>query len=205
MQTADLRRLAEVQKEIVVATWKLDGQDVAARQSEDLATVAEAQGELRGTAQMLASRMQRPAPSVDRDETAMPGSEALGLAVAAMGLAEKALRAQQTAAAIPPEMRALNQLLRAQNEMGRTQVSQTPRQGGRGNGPSATEDLSALFDDALRRDQQTNYEHRRSAAADDEPPESDVERRLGELAARQQGRRRAAAPAGRAAPGADRG
>ena len=57
----DLGRLADVQKEIVVATWKLDGQPVE-RVGDDIETVADAQGELRLTAQLLAARTRRPAP-----------------------------------------------------------------------------------------------------------------------------------------------
>jgi hypothetical protein len=189
MQNGDLGRLAEVQKEIVVATWKLDGQPVTDRRPNDVETVADAQGELRLTAQMLSARMRRPASEAGPDPRGgeADAPDALGRAVAAMGEAERALRDQRTDLAVPSEMRALTELLKAQAEAGRTQVTQSESQGGQGGGPGAQEDLSALFDEDLKRDQQTSYENRGSASAtEDDQEESDVDRRLRELAERQQ-------------------
>ena len=53
----EVQDLAEVQKEIIVATWKLDRQDVTDRVSADLATVADAQEELKWAAQRATERM----------------------------------------------------------------------------------------------------------------------------------------------------
>ena len=183
-ETEDLQRLADVQKEIIVATWKLDGEPAAARSRDDVETVADAQGDLKLAAQLLAARLRGPVPQVDPGDA--PGGGALGLAIDAMAAAETELRGLRTAAAIPPEMTAFNQLLRAQADMGPTQVTQQGSRRGPGGGMGAREDLSALFDRELRRDQQTNYEHRSSSEAPDEAREEDeVRRRLRALAERQ--------------------
>ena len=183
-ETEDLRRLADVQKEIIVATWKLDGEPAAARSRDDVETVADAQGDLKLAAQLLAARLRGPVPQVDPGDA--PGRDALDLAIDAMAAAETELRGLRTAAAIPPEMTAFNQLLRAQADMGPTQVTQRGSRRGPGGGMGAREDLSALFDRDLRRDQQTNYEHRSPSEARDEAREEDeVRRRLRALAERQ--------------------
>ena len=183
-ETEDLRRLAEVQKEIIVATWKLDGEPAADRSRDDVETVADAQGDVRLAAQLLAARLRGPVPQVGAGDA--PGGDALGLAIDAMAAAETELRESRTAAAIPPEMTAFNQLLRAQARMGRTQVTQRASRPGPGGGVGAREDLSALFDRDLKRDQQTNYEHRSSpGGADEEREEDEVRRRLRALAERQ--------------------
>ena len=82
-------------------------------------------------------------------------------------------------------MAALNGLLQAQAEVRRTQVSLQPSPGG-AFGPQPREDLSALFDRELRREQRTNYEDRAAAAAPAAPEESEARRRVGELADRQE-------------------
>ena len=102
--------------------------------------------------------------------------------------AEISLRAEETSRAVPFEMDALNHLLKAEAEVRRRQVS-TQQSGAGGRGQSqAREDLSALFDQELRRDQQTNYETRSpsSESDDDAGDESEAQRRLRELAERQQ-------------------
>ena len=183
-ETEDLRRLAEVQKEIIVATWKLDGEPAAARSRDDVETVADAQADLKFAAGQLAARLRGPIPQVEAADA--PGADALDLAIDAMADAEAELREQRTAAAIPPEMTAFNELLRAQARMGRTQVTQQARRPGPGGGMGAREDLSALFDRELKRDQQTNYEHRSSSGeADEVRAEDEVRRRLRALAERQ--------------------
>ena len=105
-----------------------------------------------------------------------------------MGAAEASLRAGEVEASIPREMEALNQLLKAQAEIRRRQVAlQQGNQRSPLSANRAQEDLSALFDRELRRDQQTNYEDRSSVA--DEPDareQSEALRRLGELAQRQE-------------------
>lgn len=177
MDAGTVGQLAGVQKEIIAATWRLDGRPVPAADDVDLMAVADAQGELRQTALGAAARtLQRGGAQAER--------EALSTAVDAMTRAEDALRAGSTSTALPPEMQALAALLRAQAAIRRTRVSRS------GSGRSAAwrpqEDLSRLFDRDLRREQETNYENRSSAAPPESSAESDALRRVRELAERQE-------------------
>ena len=174
----DIARLVRVQKQIVIATWRLDGVPPAVRPDADVDAVAATQDELRRTASQVAAdaggrrRRQR--------------SEGLEQAIDAMRAAAESLRANDTSAAIPSEMAALNGLLQAQSEVRRTQVSLQPTPGGGPSGPQPREDLSALFDRELRREQQTNYEDRASGRPPAGPEESEARRRVAELAERQE-------------------
>ena len=169
-------QLAAAQKEIVAATWSLDGRPDLAPDDGDLVAVADAQAGLRQTALGAAARL------LQRG-SARAGRQALAAAVSAMARAEEALRAGSTATALPPEMEALAALLRARAAVRRTRVSRG------GSGRSAAwrprEDLSALFDRDLRREQQTSYEHRPSPPPAESSAESDALRRVRELAERQ--------------------
>ena len=185
----DLRRLAEVQKAIVAATWKLDGGRPA---PADVETVADSQGDLKLAVQALIARRRGPLPRINEGGAA--GGAASGdtedaplvLAVEAMAAAETALRAQRPADALPPEMTAFRQLLRARAGLRRTQVAPRGGRSAQGGGAGAREDLSALFDRELRRDQQTNYEHRPQPDVSEPGPADDaLRRRLRELADRQ--------------------
>ena len=176
MDAGTVGQLAAVQKEIIAATWRLDGRPGLARDDEDLVAVADAQAELRQTALGVAARMlQRRNAGAER--------QALAAAVDAMARAGEALRAGATGAALPLEMDALAALLRAQAAIRNTRVSRG------GSGRSAAwqpqEDLSALFDRDLRREQETNYENRATASANESSAESDALRRVRELAQRQ--------------------
>ena len=176
MDAGTVGQLAGVQKEIIAATWRLDGRPDLAADDGDLLAVAEAQAELRQTALRAAARMlQRRNARAER--------QALAAAVDAMARAVDALRAAATGAALPAEMEALAALLRAQAAIRRTRVSRN------GSGRSAAwqpqEDLSALFDRDLRREQETNYENRSSMPPAESSAESDALRRVRELAERQ--------------------
>ena len=189
MDVGALGNLAKVQKEIIVATWKLDRQLAAERAVSDLTAVADVQAELRQTAQRVADRIiarGRESTPQTRGRRALE-DEAMAKAVEAMGVAETALLAHDTQIAIPPEMEALNQLLTAQAEVRRKQVAlqQGPR-GAQLEADRAQEDLSELFDRELRRDQKTNYENRSSAAEAEAEKESDALRKVRELAERQE-------------------
>ena len=176
MQAVTVGQLADVQKEIVAATWRLDGRADLAADDADLVSVADAQAELRQTALGAAARMlQR--------QGARAARQALAAAVDAMARAEDALRAVSTARALPHEMEALAALLRAQAAIRNTQVSRDGS--GRSTAWQPQEDLSALFDRDLRREQETNYENRSSAPPAESGAESDALRRVRELAARQ--------------------
>ena len=190
MDASELGDLAELQQQIIVATWRLDRQSAGARRTDDVDAVADAQEELRwatsrATQQQLA-RKRRGRPQT-RGQSG-PEVQALRDAVAAMTDAEISLRAEETSRAVPFEMDALNHLLRAEAEVRRRQVS-TQQSGAGGRGQSqAREDLSVLFDQELRRDQETNYETRSPSeeSDDDTGDESESKRRLRELAERQQ-------------------
>ena len=175
MDAGTVGQLAGAQKEIVAATWRLDGRPDLAPDDGDLAAVADAQAGLRQTALGAAARLLR-------HGGARAGRQALAAAVDAMARAEDALRAGSTAAALPPELEALAALLRARAAIRRTRVSRG------GSGRSAAwrprEDLSALFDRDLRREQQTSYEHRSSLPPAESGAESDALRRVRELAER---------------------
>jgi hypothetical protein len=102
---------------------------------------------------------------------------------------EKALQqlaANRTKDALTHEMAALNGLLQAQAEVRRRQVTQQANGGGGGGGNRSEQDLSALFDKELRRDQKTNYENRPSVES---RPESEKQGsaldRIRDLAKRQ--------------------
>ena len=177
MAGGDIGRLVRVQKEIVIATWRLDARPAAVRPPDDVEAVADTQEELRSAAARVAA---------DREGgRRSPGADALARAIEAMRAAAASLRANDTAAAIPSEMAALNGLLQAQAEVRRTQVSLQPSPGG-AFGPQPREDLSALFDRELRREQRTNYEDRAAATPPPAAEESEARRRVGELADRQE-------------------
>ncbi|MBI4477232.1 MAG: hypothetical protein HY654_08675 [Acidobacteria bacterium] len=184
--------LAAAQKEIIIATWKLDRRALdgqSGRSADDVKAVATAQGQLRLKTEQVAqiqsgAAARRRRLRVGGEETA---EHPLALAVQAMTRAETALGRLDTKNALPPEMEALNQLLRAQAEIRRTQISRQQAGGGMGGSGRQGQDLSALFDRELQRQQQTNYEnptsseHRRDA--DDR---NDALDKVRELARRQE-------------------
>ncbi len=189
MDATALDDIVVLQKEIIVATWRLDRQAVGARRTADVDSVANTQEELRWATSRLAQRL------LARDQRGTPRArgrssaevQALRNAVAAMTEAELRLRADETSRAVPFEMDALNYLLRAEADVRRRQVSTQKNGAGGRNENQAREDLSALFDQELRRDQQTNYETGPpSSKSDNASNESDVRQRLRELAKRQQ-------------------
>ena len=165
--------LLEAQKEVIVATWKVQRRSEAGKSESDIKAIAKAQSELKGRAEQMAaqsaaammrgSRRQRPgqpqgaAPAAGRRQSdhAGGGSDGQGRAGA---------RRVEADAAIPHEMTAYNHLLRAQSDNKRTQVARQ-RGGGGGGGRSGTQDLSALFDRELMRQQETNYETRNTVEA----------------------------------------
>ena len=125
----------------------------------------------------------------------------------------------QTAAAMPHEIEALNQLLKAEADVQRRQVARQ-QSGGGGGGNRNTPDLSSLFDQELRKQQQTNYEtpassetrqderHRgrsAGAAARAGPPPGGAEPRAADLARNRRRTRRRDGEAPARAPDARSG
>ena len=178
--------LAAVQKEIIVATWRLDAITRTEAVDDDIRTVARAQAELRGRTSSAADTLRGRGRGNATGATGRPPQQvAMSAAVAAMAAAHTALQGMRTGAALPSEMEALNQLLRAQAEIRRQQVSSQSGQGAQTPGTQAQEDLSELFDRELRRDQETNYETGSRAAESDPAELSQTLRRVRELAERQ--------------------
>lgn len=195
-----LQDLAEAQKEIIAATWKLDARARRARDAKsqaDIKAVADAQRELRAraaesagevAAAMADPRRRRPRPG----QTQAPGGDdPLARAVEAMGRAAGELDRLRTAEALPHEMTALEQLLKADSDVKQRQVARQQQAGG-GGGNRQTPDLSTLFDQQLRQQQETNYETPSSAETREEAKaEDDPLARVRELARRQEALQRA--------------
>ena len=192
--------LVIAQKQIVVATWKLDrrGRNVKGAQSApDMRAVARSEAELKARVEETASSLRE---STMRDPRrrlqeasgqTMPEEDAMAVAADAMARAVVALDALKTDAALPAEMRALKALLEAQALVKKRQVSrQQSAQGGPGNN-NRNYDISTLFDKELQRQQETKYEtrpagHQREANDDALERIRNLARRQDELLARQQ-------------------
>ena len=152
-----LQGLADAQKDIIVATWKLDARSRRARDAksaEDIRAVAKAQADLKKRAEEAGGQMGRSADPRRRRGVggqAPGGSDPIGKAIESMGRAAGELDKLGTSAALPHEMDALNQLLKAEAENKRRQVARQ-QQGGGGGGMNRSEaDLSSLFDQELRK------------------------------------------------------
>ncbi len=172
--------LVNAQKQIVVATWKLDrrGQNLKGAQSpSDIRSIGRSEAELKARVEETASslrestmrdprrRLQGRGESPDgaRAGQTMPEENAMSAAVEAMGRAVASLEALKTGAALPAEMQALNALLEAQALVKKRQVSrQQSAQGGPGNN-NRNYDISTLFDKELQRQQETKYETRQAS------------------------------------------
>lgn len=163
---AQVEALIAAQKEIINATWNLERRSAAGRSAADVKSVAQAQAELKARAEQMTSRGRARAPGgvpqqvAPRRQPAPSRQAGVTAAIEAMTQALQQLEAARTRDAIPHEMAALRGLLQAQAEVRRTQVTQ--QQGAAGNGGSSRQgqDLSALFDRELQRQQRTNYEMR---------------------------------------------
>jgi len=171
--------LVAAQKDVIVATWKLDRRTQAAngaKSGEDIRSVAQAETDLKKRVEATSSafresnmrdpRQRAPQPGRGQPVTPSPGQlrpeeDAMTAAARAMGKAVTSLTALRTGEAIPPEMEALNHLLKAQADVKRQQVAR--QQTGNGAGNRSTQDMSSLFDRELKREQETNYETPKSA------------------------------------------
>ncbi|MCC7240514.1 MAG: hypothetical protein IT180_01200 [Acidobacteria bacterium] len=201
MQGGDpgLQELAEAQKEIIAATWKLDARARRARDAKsatDIKAVADAQRELRTraaeSAGEMATAMADPRRRRPGQSQAPGGDDPLARAVEAMGRASGELDRLRTAEALPHEMSALEHLLKADADVKQRQVSRQQQAGGGGSNRQ-TPDLSTLFDQQLRKQQETNYEtpDTTETAGEQKKPEDDPLARVRELARRQEALQRA--------------
>jgi hypothetical protein len=191
---AGLEALIAAQKDIINATWNLDRRARAGRSEQDVRAVGKAQAELRGRTESIAARLRfatrMGAGRRRQGTTAAPEQpdDPIAKAIEAMKLAEGSLEKLSTGEAMPHEMAALHELLRAEAEIRRRQVSQQMASGGGGGGSGRSgQDLSALFDRELQRQQQTNYENRETGEQQrrEDEPESDALAKVRELARRQ--------------------
>jgi hypothetical protein len=190
-----LESLIAAQKEIITATWNLERRSGTGRSVEDAKAVAQAQAELRARAERLASparRFQSPfmpqqlGPSQQPRRTRTTG-DPIAAALNAMGRAVEQLEGQKLREALPHEMAALQGLLQAQAEIRRRQVQQSASGAGQGGTSRMGQDLSALFDRELQRQQRTNYESRSQIEErPDEGPDSSALDRIRDLARRQE-------------------
>jgi len=184
--------LVNAQKQIVVATWKIDRRTqaaTAAQPAQDIRAIGRSESDLLTRVEEVASSlrestMRDPRQRLGRaTDPSMPEEVALAKAVDAMGRAVAALNGLKTGAALPPEMQSLNALLEAQALVKKRQISrQQTAQGGPGNN-NRNYDVSTLFDKELQRLQETNYEARPSGGST--PPGDSIADKLKELARRQ--------------------
>jgi hypothetical protein len=192
-----LESLIQAQKEIISSTWNVERRSGNGRSADDVKAIADAQSELRSRAErQLVSRAMRlpgqpPAPQrqipADTPGTRTGGDPAAA-ALEAMGRAQDQLQTARTKEALTHEMAALNGLLQVQAEIRRRQVSQQANGAGGTGSNRAEQDLSALFDKELQRQQRTNYETRPSVETAPDRAESDgaAMDRIRDLARRQE-------------------
>ena len=168
---AQLEALIAAQKEIINATWNIERRAAAARARsvDDVNAVMQAQEELKARAERVAGRGRRGRPpfrmpqqiSAPRQPQRPVVRDPVAAAVEAMERAVQELGAQRTRDAITHEMAALQGLLQAQAEVRRRQVMQQQMSGASSGGSARQgQDISALFDRELQRQQRTNYEQR---------------------------------------------
>jgi len=193
-----LEELIAQQKDVIAATWKLDARARRARDARsegDIKAVAAAQAGVRDKAAEIAGEMAAAAFAPQRRRRgAQPGlsraggDDPLNQAVAAMEQAVAELQRLSTAKALPFEETALGHLLKAQAEIRRRQVAMQQAQSGGGNGNRQSLDLSTLFEQELRKRQQTNYEtpSTSEARAEEAGSEDDPLDGIRELARRQE-------------------
>lgn len=186
--------LVNAQKEVIVATWKLDRRAEAAsgaKSAQDIRTVARAEGELKLRVEQVSNtfrdsvmrdpRRRRAAGSMRAGQT-LPEEDAMTAAGQAMERAVGALQGLKTKEALPHELEALNRLLEAQASVKERQVQQQVGSGAGQNRQS--QDMSTLFDKELAKQQQTNYESPKGGGEQEKGPESELDK-IKELARRQ--------------------
>ena len=193
--SAQIESLIAAQKEIINATWNVERRAEAGRSARDVEDIAEAQAELKARAEQMTARRgrgrfdvpQQVAPRSQRP-TRQGANDPVAGAIQAMTRAVEQLQGQRTKEALTHEMAALQGLLQAQAEIRRREVMQQQANGGASGGSGRqSEDLSALFDKELQRQQRTNYEAR--SLLDERPDQADRNSaldRIRDLARRQE-------------------
>jgi hypothetical protein len=187
-QSVNPGELSERQREIVAGTFRVlrdRAQTGEGRFREDLATLALAQGRLRGEVETLVGRL-RSRGVAARDTSMATVADALDGALVAMRGAESDLGRRAPQDALTPEQRALTHLQRAEAVFNRERQVARGGQGGGGGGSATARELADLFElelDRMRNQYESvQREQRDSATAQlDETLE-----RVKELARRQQ-------------------
>jgi Domain of unknown function (DUF4175) len=190
-----IESLIAAQKEIITATWNIERRAGAGRSAEDVKAVAQAQAELKARAERIIGRgrmrNQYPFPQqtipFGQQRVRPAGPDAVSAAIDAMTRAVQQLESDRTKDAIPHEMAALQGLLQAQAEVRRRQVLQQANGATGGGSGRQGQDLSALFDKELQRQQRTNYETR--SQIEERPDQRDDQSaldRIRDLAKRQE-------------------
>ena len=183
-----LQGLAEAQKEIIIATWKLDARGRRARDaksSADVKSVSKAQSDLKQRAETASAQFSRATGRRRTPGGGAPGNDPIGKAIEAMGRAVVELDKVSTSSALPHEMEALNQLLKADAENRRRQIARQQQAGGGGGMNRSEADLSSLFDQELRKRNETNYETGTRTEERQENKQEDPLEKIRELARRQ--------------------
>ncbi len=160
-----IEALIAAQKEIINATWTIERRASAGagRSANDVRAIAQAQAELKGRVEQITGggrgggRIGFPQQIRPMRQGRGPAAgDPVGAAVSAMGRAVDELESHRPGDALSHEMAALRGLLQAQAEVKRREVAQSgAAMGGMGR---QGQDLSALFDKELQRQQRTNYE-----------------------------------------------
>jgi len=196
-QETGLEDLIAQQKDIMAATWRLDARArrgaTGAQSAQDIRAVAIAQTNLKSKAEEVALQMmnanaaQRRRLGPQGRGLTRPEEEPLPKAIGFMGRAAGELERLRVAAALPHEEQALAELLKAASDIRRRQVAMQRAQGGGGNGNRNQPDLSTLFDQELRKRQQTNYEQQSTTTDNSQQEqENDPLAEIRELARRQE-------------------
>jgi hypothetical protein len=187
--------LVNAQRQVVVATWKLDrrARGGGGRSEPDIRAIARAEADLKSRVEQTASAfrestMRDPRRRVgggngDPGSVARPGDNAMTAAALAIGRAVTSLEALQTTEALGPEMEALNHLLRTQADIRHRQVAMDQSAAGAAGNSNRNFDISTLFDRELRRQQQTSYETLKTSGR--QQPETSTLDRIRDLARRQ--------------------
>jgi Domain of unknown function (DUF4175) len=199
MASEQIDALIAAQKEIISATWNIERRATAGagRSADDITAIASAQAEVKARAEQLSpgpvrgrSGFQLPQAQDPRSSQrrTVRAADPVSSAISAMTRAIDQLQGQRTSDALPHEMAALQGLLQAQAEIRRREVMQQAGTGMAGSGRQG-QDLSALFDKELQRQQRTNYETRSQV---EQRPDRENDRsqsavdRIRELARRQE-------------------
>ena len=198
-QQTGLEDLIAQQKDIMAATWRLDARarrgGAGAQSSADIKAIAQAQDGLKNKTAEVAAAMAGANATQRRRQGPLgrgltrPGDDPLPKAMDAMGRAAGELDRLRLSAALPHEEQALAELLKAAAEIRRRQVALQQARGGGGNGNREQPDLSTLFDQELRKKQETNYEQQSSTDdnAEQNKSEDDPLAAIRDLARRQEG------------------